>query len=97
MRNTLKNIINYSGEYCYTNKKNAQVLKTCEKAHMHTIIPTFSVSYFKELKQKLESGAIIKINNNEINELPTIINYIKQRGYNLDNIFDLLSEDRVEK
>lgn len=96
-RNTLKNIINYSGEYCYLEEKNENVLKICEKSKMHSILPTFSVSSFKDLKDHLESGAIIKINNNEIKELSTIINYIKQRGYTLENLTYLLSEDRIEK
>ena len=56
---------------------------------MHSILPTFSVSNFKDLKDNLESGAIIKINNNEIKELSTIINYIKQRGYSFKTLEEL--------
>lgn len=96
-RNTLKNIINYSGDYCYLEKKDAKTLSICEKAKMHTVLPTITVSKFKDIKDNLESGAIIKINNNEIKELGTIINYIKQRGYGFESLFYLLSEDRIEK
>lgn len=96
-RNTLKNVINYSGDYCYLEKKNDKILNICEKAKMHTVLPTITVSTFKDLKDNLESGAIIKINNNEIKELSTIINYIKQRGYEFESLFYLLSEDRIEK
>lgn len=96
-RNTLKNIVNYSGDYCYLEKKEKKILDICKESKMHSILPTFSVSNFKDLKDNLESGAIIKINNNEIKELSTIINYIKQRGYTLENLTYLLSEDRIEK
>ena len=96
-RNTLKNIINYSGDYCYLEKKEEKTLSICKKAKMHTILPTITVSKFKDLKDNLESGAIIKINNNEVKELATIINYIKQRGYGFESLFYLLSEDRIEK
>ena len=96
-RNTMKNIINYSGDYCYLEKKEDTILNICKEAKMHTVLPTFSVSNFKDLKENLESGAIIKINDNEIKELSTIINYIKQRGYQLENLSYLLSEDRIEK
>lgn len=96
-RNTLKNIVNYSGDYCYLEQKDKKVLDICKEAKMHSVLPTFSVSNFKDLKDNLESGAIIKINDNEIKELSTIINYIKQRGYTLENLTYLLSEDRIEK
>ncbi len=96
-RNTLKNIINYSGDYCYLDEKDKAVLEICKNAKMHSVLPTFSVTSFKSLKENLESGAIIKINENEIKELSTIINYIKQRGYTLENLTYLLSEDRTLK
>lgn len=96
-RNTMKNIINYSGDYCYLEKKDETILDICKDAKMHSVLPTFTVSNFKDLKNNLESGAIIKIKENEIKELSTIINYIKQRGYQLENLTYLLSEDRIEK
>lgn len=96
-RNTLKNIINYSGEYCYFDNKNEEVLSLCKKAKMHSVLPTFSVSNFKDLKDNLESGAIIKINDSALKELSTLINYIKQRGYTLENLTYLLSEERTLK
>jgi hypothetical protein len=96
-RNTLKNNINYSGEYCYLEEKNDNILKFCSNNKMHSVIPTFTISNFKNLKENLEGGAIIKIEENEIKELSTIINYIKQRGYSFETLTYLLSENRTVK
>lgn len=96
-KNTLRNIINYQAEYCYFEKKDQKKLETCKNAKMHSILPTFEVNNFKDLKTNLESGAIIKIKESAIKELPTFINYIKQRGYTLENLTYLLSEDRTLK
>ena len=94
-RNNLKNIINYSGTYCLLNNKNKNILELCSKNNMYTVIPTFILNSFSDLKNNLESGVIIEVNNNRILELSTIINYIKQRGYNIVSLSELLSENRT--
>lgn len=95
IKNTLKNIINYEGSYCFIEEKNKDILNICSHNKMYTIIPTFKLNRFYDLKNNLESGAIIEVNNSRINELNTIINYIKQKGYNIISLEELLSEFRT--
>ena len=37
VRNNLENIVNYSGNYCLLNNKNADILKMCSKNNMYTV------------------------------------------------------------
>ena len=95
MRNNLKSIINYSGNYCLLNNKDKSILDLCSSNNMYTVIPTFVLNNFSDLRNNLESGVIIEVNNNRIKELSTIINYIKQKGYNIVSLQELLSENRT--
>lgn len=65
---------------------------------MHTIIPTIQISSnpYLSLKGKLREGSIISITptKENISELDVVIKYIKQRGYTLDTLEQLLSEAR---
>ena len=63
---------------------------------MHTIKPTIVVnnSPYREVKKELMPGNIISFNitNNVIRELPTIINYIKMKGYKIEPLVKHLDE-----
>lgn len=97
-KNTLKNIINYEGNYCLLDNKNQEILDICSNNKMYTVIPSFKLNSFGDLKNHLESGVMIEVNSNKISELSTIINYIKQKGYNIVTLSELLSENRtIEK
>lgn len=97
-KNTLKNIINYEGNYCLLDNKNQEILDICSNNKMYTVIPSFKLNSFGDLKNQLESGVMIEVNSNKISELSTIINYIKQKGYNIVTLSELLSENRtIEK
>ena len=64
---------------------------------MHTIRPTISVvNYpFITVKHNLSSGNIIgfRLSTEVIKELPSIISYITQKGYEIVTLDNLLSED----
>lgn len=94
-KNTLKNTINYEGKYCLTTEKKRETLDLCSKNHMYTIKPSFELNSFSDLKNNLESGVIIDVNLNRVNELNTIINYIRQKGYTIVSLEELLSEFRT--
>ena len=89
----LFNITNISPKYCYSEYDNKSVLELCNSLSMHTIIPTIMANNnsFSIIKNKLKSGSIISLGNSDKN-LNTIINYIKQRGYKLVTLEELLSE-----
>lgn len=95
MRNDLNKYINYRGEYCLLDVRNKEVLDLCKDNNMYTIIPTFVLNSFSDLKNSLESGVIIDVNSNKIGELTTIINYIRQKGYSIVSLQELLSENRT--
>lgn len=94
--NLVKSITNLEPKYCYAEYDSKEVLELCSSLKLHTIIPTILTNNypFSNVKQKLAKGSIISfdiINSTEIELLPTI-NYIKQKGYVLDTLDNLLSE-----
>lgn len=93
----LKNITGNDAQYCYADYDNKEVIELCSKLKLHTVTPTIKITNnpFQEIKDKLQNGAIISlpINNIVETELPTIINYIKSRGYQLVTLQTLLSEE----
>ena len=92
----LKSLMSTKAQYCYTEKENNTIIKNCEKSKMHSIIPTIITSNFPytEIKNHVTSGAMISLNNNinTIRELPSIINYLNQKGYNIVTLEKLLDE-----
>lgn len=92
----IKRITNLNGKYCYAKYDNKKVLELCKKLELHTIIPTITTGNYpyRDVKNKLKKGSIISfdaISSTKI-ELSTIINYIKQKGYVIDTLDNLLSE-----
>lgn len=98
--NYLSSITGTNPKYCYADYDNKVVLELCNKLKLHTIIPTIKVSNFpyQEIKRKVESSSIISlpITSSTIIELPTVIDYLKQKGYSLVTLDKLLSES-IEK
>ena len=89
------------GKYCYASYDNKEVLDLCNKLNLHTIIPTLKLenNIYTSLKGNLRSGSIIsiKVTENNLKELPVVVNYIKQRGFTLVTLDQLLNEARNEK
>ena len=95
--NLISSLTNKDTKYCYTDYKNTEILELCSRYHMYTVKPTVSINSnypFKTVKSNLESGKIISfsLNNQVLKELPTIISYIKQKGYDLVTIDELINE-----
>jgi len=100
--NMLFSITNQDPKFCYAEYHNYDILNLCSKNKMHTVIPTTVVKSnpFYTIKENLEEGSIfsLSLTNDTIKELPTIISYIKQKGYNLVTLEEVISENReVEK
>lgn len=95
---TLQVIANKRGKYCLAKYDQKEILELCSKEKMHTIIPTIQISSnpYLSLKGKLREGSIISITptKENISELDVVVKYIKQRGYTLDTLEQLLSEAR---
>lgn len=82
--------------YCYSENENIEILNICSLYNNYTIIPSVIVKDYplKEVKEQLLPGSIIsfKVNNNLINELELIINFIENKGLSITNLKEHLSE-----
>lgn len=95
--NLISRIRNLDAKYCLTINMNENVLNLCSKNNLYTITPTIigDKSPYNTIKNNLNSGSIILLNMNSetINELPTIIDYIKGKGLKIEGLSKLLSEE----
>lgn len=95
--NYLSSITKREGKYCYAEYDQKEVIELCSKLKLHTIIPTVKTTTmpYKEIKDKLYNSAIISLPLSTITEeqLPAIIDYIKQKGYTFLSLEALLSEN----
>ncbi len=95
--NYLSSITKREGKYCYAEYDQKEVIELCSKLKLHTIIPTVKTTTmpYKEIKEKLYNSAIISLPLSTITEeqLPAIIDYIKQKGYTFLSLEALLSEN----
>lgn len=84
-------------KYCVAHYDKKEVLDICNILSLHTVIPSVDTSNnsFGVVKNKLRGGSIIGLSNSRVN-LNTIINYIKQKGYNLVRL-DTLLQEQLEK
>lgn len=80
-------------EYCLY--KNEEFLESCKTFKINTIKPQKIEKYlYSHLKQNIENGKIyqISINNSNIKQLNTTFKYLKQKGYTIKTLEDLLKE-----
>ena len=67
---------------------------------LHTVKPTIIIkrSLYQEIKKDLKNGTIFSIENNYYTEkdLSITIDYIKEKGYKLVSLNELLSEENNE-
>lgn len=94
--NFLKAYITKKLNFCYTPSENIDIIKTCSRKKLYTIKPSI-ITYkypYSEVKEKVTSGSIIALNNDEqvVNELGSIINYIRQNNYKILNLKELVKE-----
>ena len=96
MNTIVTKIGNQNDSYCYVEEENEETLNICKQNKSYTIMPNIIVKNnpLITIKQNLVSGSIIslKINDNVINQLPLIIEYINSKDLNIINIEELLDE-----
>lgn len=82
--------------YCYVEKDDINVLKTCSEVKMYTIKPMVvsNIFPFTYIKQNLENGKIFLLDTNSytIKQLELIIKYVKQKGYDFVTLEEILDE-----
>lgn len=88
----LENIIEKDVNYCL----GEEVLKLCSKLKLHTIKPSLVIhnNLYREVKNNIDNSMIIsiEINNYNLKELSSTIDYIKGKGYKIVLLSDLLKE-----
>lgn len=97
--NMVESLTKVEPKYCYTKYKNSKILDLCGSYHMYTVRPTIITgSYpFQTVKNKLKSGSLIHfdLNQTTLKELGPIIAYIKQKGYRIETLSEIISENRI--
>ena len=92
----IKNAINQGYTYCLMLDKNKEYLDVCEINNNPTIMPNIYIknNSLPTLKREITSGSLIaiEVNDNTLNELPSVISYIKSKGYNISNLKEHLLE-----
>jgi len=92
----LESITQKKPKYCYSYKEEKKILSLCEKLNLHTVKPTVFIqnNLFSEIKEKLDNAIMIAIedNTNTRNQLPIVLDYIKEKGYQLVSLEELLKE-----
>lgn len=82
--------------YCLVGKENKKALKNCQLQKDYTIYPNIMIKEnpYSELIEQVKNGSIIlmKMNRKVKNELPMMITYLKQKGYEIVNLENLLDE-----
>ncbi len=96
MDTIIKRVGNQQVSFCYNEEANKEALKICAMNKNYTVRPTTIVSKspLSEVKENLKSGSIIALPINQIveKELPVIIEYIRGKGYKLENLYRHLEE-----
>ena len=82
--------------FCYDLEYNKTNIETCSFKRLHMVIPSLNINNhpFYEVSNNLKNGLIISFDNNQmlIKELRYIINYTRQKNYEIVSLKKLLEE-----
>ena len=87
--NIINNKSNNNSIFCLFLKEETNSQNNCGNIKMLSIIPSITGNY-TNIKNNLQNGSIILINNTQ--ELSSIIDYIKQKGYIISPLSTTISE-----
>ena len=87
-KNNYKNI--EKKVFCYNENKEKSFLNYCVSNKYFSVQPQITIKdeLYKDIKNNATSGLIIlvKINDKTKYEIPTVINYLKSKGYEISNL-----------
>lgn len=94
-RSYLESITGKEAKFCYAKYSNDELLKICQKEHLHTIKPKLIIenNIYQTLKKNIEPGIAIDIDKYQLSDLDYALNYIKSKGYNTVTVKDLFAEN----
>ncbi len=81
--------------FCFNDLKNSEFLKICSLNNNYSISSNvIDKDYYINVKKNLTNGSILtfKVNSKLDDELELIINYIKQKGFKIINMPELINE-----
>ncbi|MCM1371123.1 MAG: hypothetical protein NC181_04485 [Clostridium sp.] len=85
-----------SNIYCYNKNKDFDFLDLCVSKKYFSILPEIYINSnpYANIKNNLKPGLIVylNINNNTLNELQSVIDYLKSKGYIMHSITELIDE-----
>ena len=87
--NIINNKSNNISNYCLFLNTNNKSINNCQESKMLSIIPSIQGNY-NDIKNNLQPGSIILIKNTQ--ELSSIIDYIKNKGYNIMPLSKVITE-----
>ena len=95
--NLISRITKNNAIYCLTIAPKEETLNLCSKNNLYTLTPNIigNKNPYQNIKTYLTSGSMIflEMNKETLSELPTIIDYIKGKGYQITVLSKLLSEN----
>ena len=87
--NIINNKTKNNSIFCLFLNKDNESLNNCTNNKMLSIIPTIKGNY-NNIKNNLKNGSIIQITNTQ--ELSNIIDYIKDKGYTIVSLSNIIKE-----
>lgn len=87
--NIINNKANNNSIYCLFLKRDNDSLGNCANLKMLSIIPSINGNY-NDIKNNIKNGSIILINNTK--ELSNIIDFIKNKGYVISSLSNVIVE-----
>lgn len=98
MDTIIKKLTNKKFSYCYGEKDNALALNTCAMYKNYTIRPSLKIeeSPYITVKQNIKAGSIISFNISQavLKELPSIVSFTLEKGYQITTLPKLLTEKK---
>lgn len=88
--NGIINKFNHSS-FCFLEEKNKDVINLCKSKKMGTIL-SVGINFKDYTKINLENGKILYLKIKDIKQLNLLIKYIKQKGYKIVTLKELLQE-----
>lgn len=96
INNLIERVTKNKANYCLVTKKDKDKLKICSDSLNYTIFPNLIIdnNLLYNVKNKLVKGSLILIDINDSNmkQLVSVIDYINSKGLKIEYIDDLLSE-----
>lgn len=97
--NLISGISNNYSDLCLVLKKDKNIIDLCSKNSLYTILPSIVVGKnpYMEVKNSVKYGDMILfyMNQDTINELSIVIDYIRGKGIKIVGLSELLSEENV--